>query len=248
MRRSPEDGGRRFRALRPFRGAGLGLALLLAPGPGAADDPPRTLSVTGSGRVAAAPDAALLEAGATREASEAAAAIAANGEVMTRVLAALRDEGIAEKDIQTTQLRLAPYHPQGARGGPIAGYRATSRVRVRVRDLERAGPVLDALVGAGANELGGLSFVVLESEPLLDRARAAAVADARRKAQLLAREAGVGLGPVLEIRDGAAPGPIGRGGFRGEAMMAAQAVPVATGELEFNAQVSVVYALDPDDD
>lgn len=226
-------------------GTGLALSLFcaLALSAQADDHGARTLSVTGSGRVAAAPDAALLEAGASSEAPQAGAAIAANAAVMRRVLQALRDEGIAEKDVQTTQLQLAPYWPQGARGGAIAGYRATNRVRVRVRDLDRAGPVLDALVAAGATELGSLSFVVLEPAPLLDRARSSALADARRKATLLARDAGVSLGPILEIRDGAAPSPLGRGGFRGGAVMAAEAVPVATGELEFNAQVSVVYSL-----
>ncbi len=213
--------------------------------PGLADEAASTLTVSGSGRVQAAPDAATLDAGVTTQARRAKDAIHGNSRAMEALLAALGDQTIDSKDIQTRQLQLTPVYPQGGRRAGIEGYRASSRVRVRVREIDRVGSVLDALVEAGANELGSISFTVLDPEPFLDRARAAAVADARRKAALFASEAGVRLGRILEIRDGAVPTPLrsGRGAFRGEAL-AAQSIPVAAGELEFSAQVSLVYAVD----
>jgi uncharacterized protein YggE len=177
--------------------------------PALADEAAASIRVTGLGRVQAAPDAATLDAGATNEARQAKTAIAANSQSMKALLAALRAQGIESKDIQTRQLQLTPVYPQGSgpRRAGIEGYRASSRLRIRVREIGEIGAVLDALVAAGANELGSISFAVLDPDPFLDRARAAAIADARRKAALFAREAGVRLGRIIEIRDGAAPIP-----------------------------------------
>jgi uncharacterized protein YggE len=101
--------------------------------------------------------------------------------------------------------------------------------------------LLDALVGQGANALGGISFSVGEPAPVLDQARTNAMADARRKAEVYARAAGATLGPLLSIREGAAPVP--RFGSEMPRMMAASPVPVAPGEQEFQASITVTYAL-----
>jgi uncharacterized protein YggE len=214
-----------------------------------ADHPIPQIRVVGAGRVQAAPDTATLDAGVTSEAVRAKDAIGANATAMQAVLEALHTLEIDAKDIQTQQLQLAPVYPQssGGRRAGIGSYRATSRVRVRVREIDDVGGILDALVDAGANQLGNVTFTVAEPDPLLDRARRAAVADGRRKAMLLAREAGMRLGEVLEIHDSAAPRPFarGRGGFAAESAVVARSVPIASGELEFSAQVEIVYALRP---
>lgn len=212
-----------------------------------AEAAPPSLHVTGTGRAQAIPDLATLESGVTSEAAQAQAAVRSNSQAMKALLAALRKQGIDDKDVQTQQLHLTPVYAKSStqRSNRISGYRASSRLRIRVREIGDAGTVLDALVAAGANDLGNISFTVREPAPLLDQARRAAVADARRKAALLAREAGLRLGPILEIRDGAPPSrfPTGRGAARMESGFAAASVPIARGELEFSAQVSLVYAL-----
>jgi hypothetical protein len=111
-----------------------------------------------------------------------------------------------------------------------------------VHGVDKVGAVLDALVGAGANELGGISFGIAEPAPLLDDARRKAIADARRKAELFAREAGVALGRVLEIDEsGGGPVPVAYGRMMAEAV----AAPVAPGQLDLSASVTVTFAIAP---
>jgi uncharacterized protein YggE len=134
--------------------------------------------------------------------------------------------------------------PQSApnRSGPaaIAGYRASNRVTVRVRDVTKAASVIDTLVGAGANEIGGINFVVSQASKLLDEARERAVADARRKAEIYARAAGVTLGAPLSISEegNSAPAP-----YRRMAAGMAVSAPVAQGEETLAVTVSVSWAI-----
>ena len=131
---------------------------------------------------------------------------------MGKVLQALKGAGIAEKDYQTSRLSLQPQSApnQASAPPPIVGYRASNRVTIRLRDVTKVASVIDTLVGAGANDIGGISFMVSNASKLLDEAREKAVADARRKAEIYARAAGVTLGAPLSIteEDNAARCPI----------------------------------------
>ena len=93
----------------------------------------------------------------------------------------------------------------------IVGYRASNRVTVRLRDVTKVANVIDTLVGAGANDIGGINFTVSQASKLLDEAREKAVADARRKAEIYAKAAGVTLGAPLSISEEGAPVPVYRG-------------------------------------
>ena len=131
--------------------------------------------------------------GSAREASE------ANNTAMAKVLAALKTAGIDARDIQTSRLSLQPqYAPNRSGPSPITGYRASNRVTVRIRDVGKVAGVIDTLVGSGANDIGNISFEVSQESKLLDEAREKAVADARRKAEIYARAAGVTLGDAPE--------------------------------------------------
>ncbi|SNS03454.1 SIMPL domain-containing protein [Antarctobacter heliothermus] len=126
------------------------------------------------------------------------------------------------------------------------GYYATNTVSVRVRDLDGISALLSAVLDDGANQLRNLSFSVLEPRPIEDEARRRAVADAMAKAKLYADAAGVTLGPLLELRDNAEP--LVRSIAGAEAMMMEEAVvakdvPVAAGELEVRAEVTMVFAI-----
>ena len=148
------------------------------------------------------PDLALVDGGVTSEAKTAREASDANNTAMGKVLLALKGAGIDEKDVQTSRLSLQPQSAPN-RTGPsaITGYRASNRVTIRVRDVTKVASVIDTLVGAGANEIGGINFMVSQASKLLDEAREKAVADARRKAEIYAKAAGVTLGAPLSISE-----------------------------------------------
>jgi len=204
--------------------------------------PPAAISVTGEATVSVPPDLAQIDGGVTSEAKTAREASEANNAAMGKVLQALKGAGIEEKDVQTARLSLQPQNAPN-RTGPsaIVGYRASNRVTIRVRDVTKVANVIDTLVGAGANEIGGINFVVSQASKLLDEARERAVADARRKAEIYAKAAGVTLGAPLSIsEEGNAPPVPYR---RMAAGIAVSAAPVAQGEETLAVTVSVSWAI-----
>src|SRR5205807_4274885 len=134
-----------------------------------------------------------------------------NNAAMGKVLLALKGAGIEEKDYQTSRLSLQPqYAPNRSGPSAIVGYRASNRVVIRVREVTKVANVIDVLVAAGANEVGGINFVVSQASKLLDDAREQAIADARRKADIYARAAGVTLGGPLSISEEGSSAPVYR--------------------------------------
>ena len=208
-------------------------------------EPPATISVTGEARISVPPDMARIDAGVISEARTAREASDANNAAMGKVLLALKGAGIDEKDYQTSRLSLQPVNSSNRPGGlpAITGYRASNRVTIRLRDVTKVANVIDTLVGAGANDIGGINFMVSQASKLLDEAREQAVADARRKAEIYARAAGVTLGAPLSISEGGAPPP--PIAFRRMAASAPEAAPIAAGEETLQLSVSVVWAIKP---
>jgi uncharacterized protein YggE len=203
--------------------------------------PPAAISVIGEATVSVPPDLAQIDGGVTSEAKTAREASEANNAAMGKVLQALKGAGIEEKDIRTSRLSLQPQSAPN-RSGPsaIAGYRASNRVTVRVRDVAKVASVIDTLVGAGANEIGGINFVVSQASKLLDEARERAVADARRKAEIYAKAAGVTLGAPLSISEEGNSAPVP---YRRMAAGMAVSAPVAQGEETLQVTVSVSWAI-----
>lgn len=204
---------------------------------------PSRLTVTGEGQSRIAPDMATVQLGVTTQADTASAAMEENSAQQRAVIDALTGAGIDEAQIQTAGLNLNPLMQYGENQAPtVTGYQATNTVQVRVTDMTRLGEVLDAIVGAGANEINGITFTREDGTEALDDARRDAVTDARRKAELLAEAAGVELGPILTLRDI----QTGQGGprpmMRMEAAMA-DSTPVQPGQVEMTAQVEIDYAL-----
>ena len=202
-----------------------------------------TISVTGEATITAPPDLARIDAGVTTDAKTAHEASSANNDAMGKVLLALKGAGISEKDYQTSQVSLQPqYSSSQSRPGPnvLTGYRATNRVTIKVRDILKVASVIDAVVGAGANDLGGISFTVSNASKLLDDARSQAIADARRKAEIYAKAAGVTLGAPVSIAEEGTPAPVMY--RRAVAPMAAGA-PIAPGEETLRVTVGVSWAI-----
>ncbi|RCK76746.1 MAG: Protein of unknown function DUF541 [Anaerolineae bacterium] len=212
--------------------------------PPAASTQPRTLSVTGSGKSYLVPDIAYIYIGVHTENPEASKAVAENTSRSQKVTEALKKFNIAAKDIQTTNFSIYPqqqFDSQGKVTGVL--YVVDNTVYVALRDLTKIGDLLDAVVNAGANTISGISFDVEDKTAALAEARAAAVADAQKQAEELAKAAGLTLGEIMSISTfTSTPYPIydGRGGG-GAAMQAA--VPIAPGQTVLQVDVSVVYEL-----
>ncbi|SEN20802.1 hypothetical protein SAMN04488003_11135 [Loktanella fryxellensis] len=220
-----------------------------APTPVPASAPVRdaTLTVVGTGEVRVAPDMATIAIGVARQADTAADAVRSMSADMDAVLTALATAGIATDDIQTSSLRVEPQmrYNEPTQSSNVTGYLAVTDVMVRVMDLTALGQSLDAVVQDGANQMNGITFDLADRKPALDEARRAAVADAAGKATLFAEAAGLSLGPVQSLTEGAASGGMPQPMMR-MAMDSAEAVPVAAGQITIAADVTMIYGTSAD--
>jgi uncharacterized protein YggE len=182
----------------------------------------------------------VIRIGVSSQAKTARAASDANAKEMAVVLAAIKESGVADRDIQTTSLSLQPqYDPKQTGAARLVGFQVNNQVMIKIRDIGRLSAVLDRAIAAGANEMSGIEFVVSEQAKLLDQARAAAVADARRKAELYANAAGMKVGRVMAIaEEGSVPPP-----RLYQPMRAGVAPAIAPGEQTLRAVVTVSYEL-----
>lgn len=219
--------------------------ILLMVLPLAAQDAGR-LTIVGHGSVESVPDMATISLGVTNEARTAAAALAANSATTGRMLQEIAQAGIEPRDMQTSGLSLSPRWSNRSGNSnarpTIVGYSVSNQVTIRVRDLDRLGGILDAVVQSGTNQFHGLSFGLQDPVPATDLAREAAVKDAIRKAQLYAAAAGVELGAMLELSEVGISSP--RPVMVREMALSAD-VPIAQGEVSLSASVTVVFEITP---
>ena len=203
------------------------------------------ISVTGEGRVAVEPDQVLLTLGIESQEATAELARQRAAEAMDRVLAALKAQGVAERDIQTRRLSIAPVE-RADRDGRLRreGYRVTNNVLARLRTVDRAGAVVDAVAAAGGDltRVQGIQFTIENPESAREQAREKAMVDARARAQQVARGMGVSLGPLRHFSEGAVsiPRPLT---LQVREAAAAPQTPISAGEQEVVVTVSVVYAI-----
>lgn len=235
--------------INPRASLALAAALALVTPALAETDIPPAISVTGEGTVSVPPDLAQIDAGVASDGKTAREASDTNNAAMGKVLLALKGAGIEEKDYQTSRLSLQPLYAQNRPGsavsGPpsVVGYRASNRISIKLRDVLKVAGVIDTLVTAGANDIGNINFTVTQASKLLDEAREKAVADARRKAEIYAKAAGVTLGAPLNISEEGAPVPTFRAKTLAVAPMAAGAPPVAQGEETLSVTISMTWAI-----
>ncbi|HET9793094.1 MAG TPA: SIMPL domain-containing protein [Thermoanaerobaculia bacterium] len=235
------------------------ILLVLVAGAATADDPPdrpsaerrRTITVFGEGEASGAPDVAVTTLGVEALDPKLAAAVSDANRRMRSVLEAIKRAGIASRDIRTVEYSINfeqnPTPPRAAgepEGRPSGSYRVRNTVQVTIRDLPRAGDVLDGAVAAGANAVSGIAFTIENPGPLRARAREAAVADARARAEALARASGVAVGPVVSISESSG-GPVPRPMMARAMASMAPAPPIESGELSERAQVEIVFEISP---
>src|SRR3954449_433603 len=149
------------------------------------------LDINATGEVSRVPDLAIISAGVVTRSASASGAIQQAATRMARVREALRQAGIADRDIQTSNISLNPEYTYVNNQPPkLNGYTASNQVSVRFRDIANAGKILDALVSQGANQINGPNLTIDKPEAALDEARARAVAIGRARAELYARALG----------------------------------------------------------
>jgi uncharacterized protein YggE len=199
--------------------------------------------VTGEGKVSIAPDIARVRSGVTTRGRTVQEAAEANSKVMAAILTALTESRIPQKDVQTAQLSIQPVYaaPKPGEERQLIGYNVGNHVIATIRPIERLGDVLDRMIAAGATEVGDVEFLASNPGKALDQAREAAITDARRKAEIYARAAGVMLGRVVSIEEGSdlsAPAP-----RRVLAQAAGMQMPIAPGENTLHATVTMVFEI-----
>ena len=227
----------------------IAFALILLQRPEA--PPPPAILVNGSAEVFVAPDEATVRLGIVRQAPTAQAAQEQANTVGKEILASLAKTGVPATQIQTARLVLSPvYAPRGpeSRDAPrIVAYNATNTVSVRLDNLALVGPVIDAGLKSGANQVEGVQFGLRNDLPSREEALKRAVQEARSKAQVMADALRVNLVEVLEAAEGGVSVvPFAEGGFAQRVAMAADvATPVSPGQIQVRANVSIRYRISP---
>jgi uncharacterized protein YggE len=201
----------------------------------AGDEAPDGITVLGAGSANVTPDRASFAFGTVSQARTAAAALAASSQAVERVISALRNAGVARADIQTADVSLSPRTNDS--GDTIVGYTASNTVTAVVRRLGDAGAVVDAAVGAGANQVSGPNLIASDQDAAYRNALRAALANARGKAETLASTSGLTLGRITAITEAGGPMPLPAAeGTRDTA------APIEPGTQKIEAMVSVTFA------
>ena len=202
------------------------------------------IAVTSEGSVVAVPDVAYLSVGVETRASNAREAMELNASAMRRVLDAFAGAGIQSDELRTEVVSLYPImgQPAGEPSAPeiVRSYAASNSVKVTIKDLSQTGNVLDAAIQAGATSSYGIEFAVRDDAKLRDQALANATAAARARAEVVAQQLGVRLGPLTSLSEEAvSTGPVAKGIGGGGAP------PIQPGELTFSTRVHASYAYEP---
>ena len=209
------------------------------------------ISVNGTGSATAAPDMAMISLGVQRQAKSARKALKKNNKAMAAVLAALKGEGIADKDLQTSNFNIQPqYHyfkpPSSGEQRPpkIVGYTVNNQLSVRIRDLSKLGEIIDLTITLGVNSGGNIRFMNENPAPIIAKARQKAMQNAIEKAKVLTSAANVGLGKIMTISENThQPQPFAMREMAMARSSAAPAIPVASGENSYSVNVQVSWEI-----
>ena len=205
------------------------------------------LSVSADGSSEARPDLATLSLGVTTEGQTAQAALQENSRRMAALTQALRRAGVAERDIQTSNVSVYPQQQYREGQEPlITGYQANNTVTAKVRNINNTGRVIDAAVAAGGNTINGVTFSHADPEAQLDIARRDAIAEARRRADLYANALGMRVHRVVAVSEGggyAPPIPYPMAARMDAVSPASPPPPIAPGEIETRVSVGVTFEL-----
>ena len=209
----------------------------------APDDGARGVTVAGTGTASAAPDVLRFTVGVQVAAASVDAALASANAAQARVLAVLGERGIADRDVQTTAVRIEPRYDD--KGRLITGYAVHEEVRVSVRDLATGGATISAAVAAGgdAARLSGVQFVLEDDDAVRVQARERAYAGAKAKAEQYAELTGRELGAVETVVEDVRPTDQPWQEQAYDTAATSAAVPLAPGSAEVRVDVQVRWSL-----
>lgn len=204
------------------------------------------LDISATGEVSRVPDVGVITAGVVSRSATATGALQDSASRMSQVLAALKKAGVADRDVQTSNVSLNPEYRYPQDQAPqLVGYTASNSVTVRFRDIRNSGKILDALVREGANQINGPDLVVDKPEAALDEARAKAIAIGRARADLYARSLGMRVARVVSVSESVsypAPPPMPMYA-RAEVISGTLATKVVPGEQKLQVNLSMVFEL-----
>lgn len=204
------------------------------------------LNVSAQAEASRAPDVATVSAGVVTQAADGNTALRQNAEQMSKVVAAIKAAGVADKDIQTSGISLNPQYRYVENEAPkITGYQASNNVNLKIRDIAKLGKVLDALAAVGANQINGPSFEIDQPEPVYDEARLAALKKAQTRAETYAKALGLKVRRIVSISEGGngfRP-PMPMVSMRAGMMDAKESTPVSPGETTLSVSLDVVFEL-----
>jgi uncharacterized protein len=223
----------------------LALMAMVLIGPVSAEDAKvnRMISVTGHGEVNAVPDLASISIGVVTSADTPRDALDENSKAMNKLMELFKKSGIEAKDLTTSNFSVGPRYDYNAQPQKLIGYEVNNTVTVTVRKIDDLGALLDVAVSNGSNQINSISFSVSKPEAMLDEARKAAVADARRKAEIYAAAGGFALGDIISLSEGAPQGPRPVMAVRMKEASAYDDAPIAQGEQTLELDVSITYAI-----
>lgn len=203
------------------------------------------LSVSAEAQATRVPDIATISSGVVTQAADANSALRANAEQMSKVMAAVKAAGIAERDVQTTGIGVYPQYRYAENQPPaITGYQATNTVSLKIRDLTKLGKVLDALVASGSNQINGPSFEIDEPEAAYDEARRNALKKAEARAEMYAKTLGLRVRRIASISEGGGFNQSGPMPMMMKAGMAeARDTQISPGETSLSVNLNVVFEL-----
>jgi uncharacterized protein YggE len=234
--------------MKPMFAAFAAAVFLAVPAIAQENPPTPMLTANGEGTVMVVPDIAIVTTGVTTRGRTASEALAANSADLAKALATLKDAGVDDKDVGTSNFSISPVYEQppertDANTAPpkIVGYEVSNEVRVTIRDITKSGGILDKVVSAGANQVNGISFDVSDRKGPATAALKDAIADANRKAGIMADAAGVKLVRILSVAssEGGGPQPM----YRME--LAASPPPVMPGQQSVTSSATVVWEIAP---
>ncbi len=206
--------------------------------------PTTGITVQGVGKITLTPDLATISVGIQSQASTAKAAQSQASAAMTKIIAAVKKAGVVEKDMTSQWVSLQPqyaYSPDSSTPPRVTGYQANQSLAIKVRQIDTTGDVIDAAVGAGATGLNGISFSVADPTAATAQARAAAMADAKKRATALAQAAGVSLGSVITVSEVSAPAPVPY--VAGDLAAPAARTPIQVGTTDLEVDVTATFAI-----
>ena len=225
--------------------SGPGSGASAATGGGAATSDVARITMSGAGEATGVPDELVFGARVSESSGDVSSALGAAGNTMHRVIGALVDQGVASKDIQTSGLSVHPVYDRSGGTAVLTGYGATESISVIVRSLPDAGKAISAAVSTGGNavRISGVQLKIGNSDALLSKARADAVAVAKAKAEQYAKATGSSLGSVVSIREQSSAPRVTRSLDFNAAAGSAAALPIKAGTQNLKVTVKIVWSL-----